>query len=169
MVRWIEIDVNSYWDPNRFIPHSGLFEGLLGSERVMIHSWAEKVPKGLAFCTKSVGKIDLSRIPQKHLFIREQYMFWLHDKGDLVEIDLDATRRFFAGCVASNKLVYLPFFRIPPGHHFSNIIHTEKWLEFQDFVSSEFAHEFYFDYNAHVGRAACIKALRRQINIDDLL
>lgn len=173
MVRWIEIDVNSFWDPNRFPPHSGFFESLLCCDRVMIHSWAENVPKGLAFCTKSVDKVDLSRIPQRHLFVREHYMFWSHDKStgfgtNLLDINLEGTTRFFVGCETDAKFVYLPFFR-QPSDHFGGVRHTEKWSEFQDLVCKEFEHEFYFDYNAHADRAASVKALGRQINLDDLL
>lgn len=169
MVRWIKVKVQSFWNPNRFIPHSGLFEGLLGEDRVLLHSWAEGLPKGLAFCTKNIDKVDLSKIPQRHLFVREQYMFWSHEEEQWVnnmlsEINIDGICRFLEGCEIVDKIVYLPFFI----NTHLGIEEPTMWSEFQDFVCSRFEHEFYFDYNEH-SLTDSIKIISRQISLDDLV
>lgn len=161
MVRWIEIDVKSLWDPNRFVPHSGIFEGLLCDDVVMLHSWGENVPKGFGFCVKKVDRVDLTRIEQRHILVREQYMFFVRE-----QMNYNGIIRFFWDVEMFGKIVYLPYFRETPRH--TGSIHAEQWSDFQSFVCENFEHEFYFDYNNHSSNTR-VAALRRQISLDDLL
>ena len=161
MIRWIEIDVNSLWDPNRFAPHVGLFEGLLCEDIVMLHSWGEKIPNGFGFCTKKIDRVNLTKIRQKHIFVREQYMFFIND-----ELNFNGLIRFLWDVEMFDKIVYFPYFRETVRNKGS--IHANLWIEFQNFVCDNFEHEFYFDYNLHK-KNNIITALRRQIVLDDLV
>jgi hypothetical protein len=161
MIRWVEIDVNSLWDPNRFAPHVGLFEGLLCEDIVMLHSWGDNIPDGLGFCVKKVNRVNLTKIRQKHILVREQYMFFIND-----ELNFNGLIRFLWDVEMFDKIVYFPYFRETVRNKGS--IHANLWIEFQNFVCDNFEHEFYFDYNLHK-KNNIITALRRQITLDDLV
>jgi len=161
MIRWIEVDTSSYWDPNRFAPHVGLFEDLLCDDIVMLHSWGgDNVPNGFGFCVKKVDRVDLTKIRQRHILVREQYMFFVRD-----EINYNGLIRFLWDVQMFDKIVYLPYFREPL---YKGTVHSDLWSEFQSFVCDNFEHEFYFDYNLHKKNNR-ITTLRRQISLDDLL
>lgn len=161
MIRWVEIDINSLWDPNRFAPHVGLFEGLLCEDIVMLHSWGDNIPNGLGFCVKKVDRVNLTKIRQKHILVREQYMFFIND-----ELNFNGLIRFLWDVEMFDKIVYLPYFR--ETRRFNKSIHVGLWIKFQNFVCENFEHEFYFDYNLHK-KNNLITAFRRQITLDDLV
>lgn len=161
MIRWVEIDINSYWDPNRFVPHVGLFEGLLCEDIVMLHSWGENIPNGLGFCVKKVDRVNLTKIRQKHILVREQYMFFIND-----ELNFNGLIRFLWDVEMFDKIVYLPYFR--ETGRLTGSIHVGLWIEFQNFICENFENEFYFDYNLHK-KNNLITAFRRQIALDDLV
>jgi hypothetical protein len=160
MIRWIEIDVASYWDPNRFAPHVGLFEGLLCDDIIMLHSWGDNIPSGFGFCVKKIERADLTKIRQRHILVREQYMFFMND-----ELNFNGLIRFLWDVEMLDKIVYFPYFREPVVR---GTINNKVWLEFQSFVCDNFEHEFYFDYNLHK-KNNLINVLRRQIILDDLV
>lgn len=172
MIRWIEVNVGSYWNPNRFVPHAGLFEGLLGDDLVMLHSWGETYPKingavqkGFSFRAKNVDRIDVAKIRQRHILVREQYMFFF-EEADSTQINYNGLVRFLWDVEMMDKIVYLPYFREMPTH--TKSVHTDCWSVLQDYICEYFDHEFYFDYDAH-DKGTRIAALRRQIALDDLL
>jgi hypothetical protein len=166
MIRWIEINVASYWDPNRYIPHNGLFEGLISDDFLLLHSWGENLPKGFSFLAKSIDRVDVSKIEQKHILIREQYMFFIDN-----QINIGGVARFLWDVEMMNKIVYLPYFRELPTH--TKSIHIDCWSVLQDYVCEYFEYEFYFDFDIHkknkTDKQSIINILRRQISLDDLV
>lgn len=176
MVRWIEIDYGygSYWDPNRFCPFSGLFEGLSGmaSDFALLHSWAD-VPRGHGFCVKDCDRVDFSMIPQRHVLVREHYMFHrtLPEERNGRRLSSyvyeEGVCRFFSEAEAAGKFVYVPYFNLSSSYGKASAWH-DLVHDFQCLVCKDFEHEFYFDYYAN-GKDRALAALRRQISLDDLL
>ena len=119
------------------------------------------IANGLGFCVKKVDRVNLTKIRQKHILVREQYMFFIND-----ELNFNGLIRFLWDVEMFDKIVYLPYFR--ETGRLTGSIHVGLWIEFQNFICENFENEFYFDYNLHK-KNNLITAFRRQIALDDLV